>query len=153
MLTKEIINFLNESAFINLATCTDDLQPNVSSKFLIKVNRNHLWLGDYCLDRSYANIKANPKASLSAMDLDKLIGYQIAGVASVVENEGEIKILLENFSQKKTYFSIKRVIEGLHKEKPHSDFEVSFPERIIIYKIKANEVVKVKPTGIIDQKN
>ena len=152
MITEEIREFLKNSEFINIGTCDSDMQPNVAPKFLLKIEDDCIYLGDYNIDRTWVNINSNPKVSLSAMNLSKLTGYQINGLAEVVEEEVDQGSLLEDFNQRKIHFSTKRVIEGIHRERTHRDFEMEFPDRVIIYKIKIEEVIEIKPEGKLERR-
>ena len=152
MFTKEIVEFLEKNEFIVIGTCSDDMQPNVAPKFLLKVEGDCIFLGDYTIDRTWSNINFNPKVSLSSIDLDSLVGYQINGVVELVEEGDVYESLIDEFNTKKISLSTKRVIDGVHKEKPYKEFEMIFPERVIIYKIKAKEIIKIRPTGEVERK-
>lgn len=150
ILTTEIVEFLKNNEFISIGTCDSDMQPNVAPKFLLRVEGDCVYLGDYNIDRTWANINFNPKVSLSAMNLNTLTGYQINGSVEMVEEGRKQKKLLQEFNTRKIHFSTKRVIEGIHSEKTHRSFEMEFPERVIIYKVKVEEVIKIKPEGILE---
>ncbi|MBN3040784.1 MAG: pyridoxamine 5'-phosphate oxidase family protein [Candidatus Omnitrophica bacterium] len=147
MISKKIIEFLEDNEFLAVATCGQDMQPNVSAKFLLKVIGDCIYLGDYNIDRTWSNINFNPKVSLFSMDLDTLEGYQINGKAGMLD-EGKIyESLIEEFNSRKINFSTKRVIESVQKEKACKQFETIFPETVIIYRIKVEEIIALKPTG------
>ena len=71
------------------------MQPNVAPKFLLKIEQNCIYLGDYNIDRTWANINFNPKVSLSVMNLDTLTGYQINGLVETVDEGSDQEKLLE----------------------------------------------------------
>jgi len=112
MLSEKIVEFLKNNEFINIGTCDSDMQPNIAPKFLLKVENDCVYLGDYNIDRTRANISFNPRVSLSAMNLNTLAGYQINGAVEMVDEGREQKKLLEEFNTKKIHFSTERVIEG-----------------------------------------
>lgn len=152
LLSKEIIGFLKTTEFINIATCDSDLCPNVAPKFLLKVEDDCIYLGDYNIDRTWVNINFNPKVSLSVINPHTLIGYQINGTVEPVDDDPLQKKLLREFDKKKTHFSTKRVIEGVKKESCHDSFEAGFPDRVIIYKVRVEEVIEIKPGGQLERK-
>lgn len=151
ILKKEIIEFLKTTEFINVATCDSDLCPNVSPKFLLRVDNDCIYLGDYNIDCTWANINFNPKVSLSVINSHTLIGYQINGIAETLDDDTLQDKLLKEFDKKKTHFSTRRVIEGVKKESCHSHFEAGFPDRVIIYRIKIEEVIEIKPGGQLER--
>lgn len=152
LLSKKIVDSLKANEFINVATCDSDMQPNVAPKFLLKIEGDDIYLGDYNIDRTWVNINFNPKVSLSIINSNTLVGYQINGLAQVVDEELKQEKLLKEFDKRKVRFSTKRVIEGVQKEKSHGDFEAAFPDRVIIYKVKAEEIIEIKPSGQLQRK-
>jgi uncharacterized pyridoxamine 5'-phosphate oxidase family protein len=151
MIDKKIISILEKNEFVMLASCRNDMQPNVAPKFLFKVEGNCIYLADYNIDRTRANIEGNPRVSLASLDNETFLGYQINGVVETVE-EGEVyESLIGEFNAKKLELSTKRVIDGLHKERTHEQFEMIFADRVIIYKINVIETIKIDPTGNLER--
>ena len=152
IITKSTRGFLENQEFINIATCDFDKHPNVAPKFLLKIDHDYIYLVDYVMGRTYRNIKINPAVSISTVNMETLIGYQINGQAQVIEEGGEYGHYIEEFRQKQIQFSASRIIEGLHKEARHRSFEAGLSERIAVFKIKADEIVEIIPTGELKRK-
>ena len=152
ILTDNIEEFLKKQEFINIATCDFDGRPNVAPKFLLRIEDDYIYLADYVIGRTYRNVKINPRVSLSTLNTDTLIGYQINGSVEIIENGARYKPLLEEFRNKQIQFSVTRIIEGLHKQAKHGTFETSLPERIAIFKISAEEIVEIISTGELKRK-
>ena len=152
ILSDELKDFLNSNAFVSMATCDIDMQPNVAPKFFLKVKDDNIYLADYNIDRTWANINFNPKVSLSVINLENLVGYQINGFVEVLDSEALVNRLLKEFGKKKIFFSTKRIIADLHTNKAHKDFELCFPDRVIIYRVKVLEVIEIKPSGLLEQR-
>jgi len=147
IITKEALEFLTKREFINIATSDQGHRPNVAPKFLLKVERDCIYLVDYVLGKTWRNIQLNKLVSLSTINIDKLVGYQINGEAEIIEAGPTFGKLLNELHDKIINFSARRVIEGVRKEKKHKDFEVTFPEKVLIFKIKVLEIVQISPTG------
>lgn len=152
LITREIQQFLKEQTFINIATSDFDGRPNVAPKFLLKVEDDVIYLIDYVIGRTFRNLKNNPNVSLSTVDLDTLVGYQINGKADIVEDGQDYKKLLQQMYDRQIEFSTKRIIEGIRSKKKHAGFEVTFPDRVVMFKIKAEEIVEIGPSGKIERK-
>jgi len=147
ILAEETVRFLEANPFVNMASCGPDMRPNVSCKFFLRVDEDTIYLGDYNIDRTLANIMLNARTSLSIIDPATLVAYQINGEVDILEDEGKREHLLDEFNKKVIRFSTKRLIEGVQREKTHRAFETTFPEQIVIYKVTVNEVIEMRPTG------
>ena len=152
IITKDIIKFLKDKEFINVGTCDFDGRPNVAPKFLLKIENDYIYLADYIIGRTWRNIKINPKVSLSTMHMGTLTGYQMNGQAEIVTRGVEYKKLVEEYREKQIRFSVARVIEGVRREKKHENFELAFPKKVVIFKIKVEEIVEIIPSGELRRK-
>jgi predicted pyridoxine 5'-phosphate oxidase superfamily flavin-nucleotide-binding protein len=154
MLFKKAIDFLKQREFINVGTCDFQGRPNVAPKLLLKIEGHVIYLIDYILGktyRTYSNLKLNPRASLAFLDIDTLTGYQINGPAEIIEEGPVYTTLLKELSMKKIELSVKRIIEGVNKEKKHKAFEVALPEKVVIFKIQATEIVEISASGKLER--
>ncbi|MDD5195122.1 MAG: pyridoxamine 5'-phosphate oxidase family protein [Candidatus Omnitrophica bacterium] len=149
--TSQVAAILENKEFIEMATCDHSGRPNVAPKFLLNTVRNCIYLADYVIGRTYRNLKINPQASLSTMDFNTLTGYQINGYVTLIDKGPVYRSLLKDFERGKIKFSAKRLIEGVRKEKKYKDFELEFPEKIVIYKIQAYEIVRIGIKGTVEK--
>lgn len=149
MLSVKLKKLLSETEFVSVATCDFDAKPNVAPKFILKNDDYFLYLVDYVIGKTWKNIAINPKVSISTMDLDTLFAYQINGAVEIIEKGPVYKDLIEELSKKQISFSTNRIVEGVRKYKAHENFELSFPEYVIFFKIKIEEIVEIGPTGLL----
>ena len=149
MFSKELKQLLSKREFISVATCDAAGQPNAAPKFFLKIEDNHIYLIDYAMGRTWHNLKTNPRISMSFMDTESLIGYQINGVAEIIDKGLEFEEILKQLLAKQVSLSTKRVIEGISTGKKHTNFEVEITEKFVILKIKAAEIVEIGPRGEI----
>jgi len=147
MLTKKISGFLKNREFISVATCDLNGRPNAAPKFLLKIEDNLIYLIDYNLSRTWENLKINPRASLSFTNIDNLTGYQINGSVQIIDKGQEYNKILHELREKEINLSVKRIIEGVYREKTHESFEVAMPDHFIVFKVKIEEVVEIGPAG------
>ncbi|HNV23611.1 MAG TPA: pyridoxamine 5'-phosphate oxidase family protein, partial [Candidatus Omnitrophota bacterium] len=77
MLIDAINKLLKTKEFVLVATSNLDAKPNVAPKLLIKIDRDFIYLADYVVGKTWQNLKVNPFASISFIDFEHLIGYQV----------------------------------------------------------------------------
>lgn len=152
LLTEEIRRFLEKKEFIDVGTCDSSGRPNVAPKFLLKVEGDNIYLADYVFGRTYINLKKNSHVSISTINLNTLVGYQINGIARIITGGPEFKKMIKEMQAKQVKFSASRLIEGLHKETRYKDFEVNLPEKVCIFKIRIEEIAEIGRNGEVQRK-
>ena len=148
---KDIRALIESREFINVASCDLEAKPNAAPKFLLKVEGSYIYLVDYVIGRTFRNLRINPSASLSFIDNNTLIGYQLNGKVEIIEAGVEYEKILKELQHKQIDLSIKRVIEGVTKGQSHKSFEVTSPEKFVILKLKVEELVEIRPSGILNR--
>lgn len=151
LLNKEIFDLLKNREFINVATCDFGHTPNVAPKFLLKAEKECIYLVDYIIGRTWRNLKTNPRASISTINLDSIVGYQLNGTVEIIDQGPQYKQLIKEFNARLLEFSTKRVIEGIRSNRPHEHTELSFPDRVVIFRIKIEEIVRIGPQGKLER--
>ncbi|MEI6832237.1 MAG: pyridoxamine 5'-phosphate oxidase family protein [Candidatus Omnitrophota bacterium] len=149
MINKIVKELIESREFISVATCDLEARPNAAPKFLLKVERDHIYLVDYIIGRTFENLQINPKVSLSFIDSFTLIGYQINGKVEIIDSGAEYKDILKELQNKQIDLSTKRVMDGVVKGQVHKAYEVGSPEQFVILKIKVEEVVEIRPSGTL----
>jgi len=147
MIVKKIAELLKEREFISVATSDLSGKPNVAPKFVLKLENNLIYLVDYVLGTTFVNLKINPRVSISLMDLDSLIGYQINGAIEIIDKGESFDKMLNELKQREISLSVKRIVEGLDRGKKHESFEVMLPEQVVILKVKIEEIVQISSNG------
>jgi len=147
MLSTKIAKLLENREFVDVATCDFSGRPNAAPKFILKFENNFIYLVDYTIGTTWENLKINPRVSLSFMEPDTLVGYQINGSVEIIDKGPEYNSLLSEFKRKEIDLSIKRVIEGVYRGKGHKTFEVSLPERFVVFKVKLEDIAEIGPRG------
>ncbi|MBU1726390.1 MAG: pyridoxamine 5'-phosphate oxidase family protein [Candidatus Omnitrophica bacterium] len=151
MITKKILEFLREREFISTGTCDIYGRPNAAPKFILKAENNCIYLVDYIVGRTCDNIRENPRASLSFINTDTLIGYQINGRVEMIENGQEYQSIIDELDAKQIDLSAKRIIEGVTKGKSHAGFEVGLSEKFVVLKVIIEDVVEINPHGVLNR--
>jgi predicted pyridoxine 5'-phosphate oxidase superfamily flavin-nucleotide-binding protein len=147
MNTKKIRELLENREFVSVATCDFKGRPNVAPKFFLKMEQNYLYLIDYVFGTTFTNLKLNPRISISVMDKEAMTGYQLNGSVEIIENGEEYKKVEAELLQREIDLSAKRIIEGVVQGKAHKNFELSLPEKFVVFKFKLEEVVEIGHKG------
>lgn len=151
-LLKEYLPFLSRGKFVNVATCNKERMPNVAPKLIAKVDKNIIYLVDYVIGMTYANLRTNPRVSLSFVDERTLTGYQLNGTVKVIASGLEFKALSEEFQQIKTSFTVERILYHVRAGEKTSDSHIHMPEKFVILKVRVFEIVEISSTGVLKSK-
>ena len=147
MIAKKINDLIKDYDFIAVATCDLEGNPNVAPKLFLKVENNHIYLIDYVIGRTFQNLVVNPKASLAVIDRDTLTGYQINGPVEILTEGAAYDKFVGEFQKKELSLSSRRIVEGVLRGESHKNFEVAFPNKVVVFKIKISEVVEIRSSG------
>jgi len=149
MLNEKLAQLLHHRPFLTISTCNLENTPNAAPKLILKYDKDHVYLVDYTFGRTWNNLKSNPKASLSLMDLDNLRGYQINGTVEIITNGEIYGKALDELEERKINLTVERIVQGVQRGAKHDSFEVQIPKNLVIFKIKIEEIAEMTPTGQI----
>lgn len=152
-LSGEVREFLHTKEFGYLASADSSGHPYVVPKFVIKVEPERIYLADFVIGRTVQNLRDNPRVSFSIINMDNLMGYQINGVADVLDFGEELEAILPDLHRREMHFSVERIIEGVQRGKKHEHFEATFPSRVAVIKILVEEIIQLSPDGSVQIKN
>ncbi len=144
---KKISVILKDRHFLSIATVDNKGKPHSAPKFLFKIEDPYFYLVDYTIAKTVGNLRFNPWASMSFMDLKNLEGYRLSGSVELIITGQVFQMLLEQFNKKLIHFSADRLIEGLQTGKRSEHFELEIPEKVIFIKVKIEEVVRLGSHG------
>jgi len=148
-MNKKVSELLKSREFVSVATCDLQGRPNAAPKFLLKLEHNFIYLVDYIIGRTFRNLGVNPRISISFMDSNSLMGYQLNGSVDLIESGPEYEILVKDLSQKKVDLSTRRIIEGVTQGKAHAGFELGMSESFVIFKVRVEEIVEIFSSGTL----
>ena len=148
-MNRSIKALIESREFISVASCDLEARPNAAPKFLLKVEGDYIYLVDYIIGRTFRNLQVNPRVSLSFIDNNTLIGYQVNGKVEIINAGVEYREILKELQYKQIDLSAKRVVEGVVKGQSHKSFEVASPKQFVILKLKIEELTEIRPTGIL----
>lgn len=147
MAMEGLSRLLRKREFVSFATADKKGQPNAAPKLLLKFEKPFVYLIDYTVARTVDNLRINPKAALSLMDLENLEGYRMSGHAEIIERGEAFKRFAKELEKKLIQLSADRVIEGSRTGKKFSHYELEIPDKFVVIKFKIEEVVKIGTRG------
>ena len=153
MIVKKLDEILKNREFAYVATVNPKGEPNAAPKFLLKKEEHFLYLVDHVMGMTYKNLKANPHASVTIMDPNTLIGYQMNGPIEIIEKGRIYKTLLKEVMNKEVQLTAKHIIEDVRGTGRHETFEVSFPERLVVFKLRINRITEIRTSGKMKREN
>ena len=147
MINKNMKTLLESREFISVASCDLEARPNAAPKFLLKVEANYIYLVDYIIGNTFRNLKVNPRVSLSFLDNNSLVGYQINGKVEIIDKGPEYLAALDDLARKEINLSATRIIDGVIKGQVHKAYEVAASKDFVILKVKVEEIVQIQSSG------
>ncbi len=142
-----IEQLLKSTAFVVVATADKNGQPNAAPKLLLKIIDPYIYIIDYVIAKTVENLRENPRASVSFMDLNNLEGYRVNGTVELIEKGEEHETISKELSRRLMDLSVTRVIEGARTGTKHEHFEVEISEKFVAFKFKVEDVVKIGARG------
>ncbi|MGD0335993.1 MAG: pyridoxamine 5'-phosphate oxidase family protein [Candidatus Omnitrophota bacterium] len=147
------LELLKTREFVGVATADKEGTPNSAPKLLLKADGRNAYFIDYSIGKTAANLKVNPKVSLSFIDINSLFGYKLDGKVEIIEKGRVYDECLKELREKEIELSVERLVKGVHSGKSHKEFEVEIPERFLVYKVKIEEGSEISPRGEIKREN
>ncbi len=147
IIPEKITKLLKDRHFLSLATASKNAEPHAAPKILFKIEGEYFCLADHAIARTIENLRVNPRACLSFMDLENLEGYRMSGSAQLIESGPDFEKLLKELEKKLIQISADRVIEGMRTGKRHEHFELEMSKKMIFIKIKIEEIVRIGSQG------
>lgn len=150
---KKIKVVLDKREFVSVATCSPSGHPNAAPKFFLKIEGRYLYLIDYTLGRTWENVRVHPYVSLSFMDNDALVGYQVNGSVKLIDSGEEFEKIFKELLDKEVDLSTRRIIEGVTRGERHKNFELAISNKFVILKVIIKEIIAIGTNGEIKRES
>ena len=142
-----ISHLLKGREFLSVATANKSGKPHAAPKFLLKFEKPYAYLVDFSFATTMENLKTNPQAALSFMDLDRLEGYRLYGSVELIEHGAEFEQLAKEVEKRILGLSAQRVIDGSRTGKRHEHFELEMSDKFTVIKLKIEETTRIDTRG------
>ncbi len=146
-LTEEIIQFFQQQSFTIITTIDKDGSPHNSCKGIVKINKSgRIYLLDLYPQKTYRNLKRNPRMCITAVDEHRFKGYCLKGKAKLIPREKLALEIIAAWEDKITSRITQRVIKNMREEKGHPRHpEALFPKPVYMIAMKVEEVIDLTP--------
>ncbi|MDO8489426.1 MAG: pyridoxamine 5'-phosphate oxidase family protein [Candidatus Omnitrophota bacterium] len=148
-ISAKIADFLHSQSFVVISSLDKDGFPHTSCKDIVKIDpEGRVYLVDVYHGVTAENIGRNPKASISAVDEHKFIGYCLKGKAKFMPEDISLEII-KTWEDKITSRLAKRLLKNLAGAKGHEHHpEASLPSPKHIILIEVEEIVDLAPFNL-----
>ncbi len=148
-ITEKVSGLLEKREFVSVGTCNKSNQPNSAPKFFFRAKGDFIYLIDYVIGKTVANLRENPRASVSFMDQESLEAYRLNGTVELIEKGKVFKKILEAWNRKLVDLATERILEAVKTGKKHKHYEVDMAEKFMVLKIKIESIIKIGRRGDI----
>ena len=152
LITEKMQKFLLNKEFVSVGTSDLNGQPNAVPKYIIKIDNGFIYLADYVIGQTFQNLKVNPKISLSTIDMKTLEGWQINGIVRIITKGAQYKKLSKTMMELEVHNTARRIIEDVRGIQKHNFYEMSFPKKVVILKVKCKKITKIGIIGKLQSK-
>jgi len=146
-ITQEVIQFLERQGFVVVSTIDKQGIPHSSCKGIIEIDKKGLvYLLDLYRGSTYANLRGNPRMSITAVDEHGFRGYCLKGKARVLAQEKLEPRIIKAWDQRLTSRLTTRLLKNIRQEKgqsKHPEFLLPSPKYMIIMDVE--RVVDLTP--------
>jgi predicted pyridoxine 5'-phosphate oxidase superfamily flavin-nucleotide-binding protein len=150
---EKALGVLKTREFVIVATADKNGRPNSAPKLLLKIDGRTAYFIDYSIGRTFENLEVNPEVSLSFIDVNSLFGFRLNGKVKIIEKGKIFDDCLKKTREKEMELSVERIVRGIHRGKSHKEFELSIPERFLVYEVKVEEGCEISPRGVIERES
>jgi len=144
---ENLKKFLVDKGFVSAGTSDLRSQPNAAPKYIIKIDKDFIYLADYVIGQTIQNLRVNPRISLSTIDMKTLEGWQINGSTKIITKGVEYKRLSKAMIKQEARHTAKRIIEDVNGTQKYDFYQVLFPEKAVFIRVKCEKITKISIAG------
>ena len=146
-LSDEIIQFLHSQGCVIVSTIDSSGSPHNACKGVVEIKRDgEVYLLDLYRGQTYANLKNNPKISITAIDEHRFIGYCLKGRASLIAKERLPAQIIKAWEDKLTSRITRRVLKNIREEKGHPRHpEILLPKPEYLIRMQVERIIDLTP--------
>ncbi|MFA5410783.1 MAG: pyridoxamine 5'-phosphate oxidase family protein [Candidatus Omnitrophota bacterium] len=146
--SEEIVRFLQNQGFVVVSTIDKKGYPHNSCKGILEIDKEgRVYLLDLYRGNTYANLKRDPRISITAVDEHKFKGYCLKGKAEIVAGENLDSEMIKAWETRLTARITQRLLKNLREEKGHPRHpEALLPKPEYMIVMKVDEVINLAPS-------
>jgi hypothetical protein len=144
---KDIVGFLDKQGFVIVSTLDGKGGIHCSAKGILLVEpQGSIQLIDLYRGRTLANLKNDPRLSITCVDEHRFIGYTLKGNALLSEDDSAKGEILQRWYARISGRISKRLIRSIKEGR--SSFahpEASMPEPVCLITMRVDEIIDLAP--------
>lgn len=146
-LNNEVIQFLHNQSYVIVSTVGKDESPHSACKGIVKIDRGgRIYLLDLYKQKTYENLRRNPRISITAVDEHKFTGYCLKGKAKTLPQTQLKSHIIRAWEARIASRLTQRVLKNMREEKGHPRHPEALlpkPEYLIVMEVE--EVIDLTP--------
>jgi general stress protein 26 len=147
---RNILNFFKTQHFVVVSTLDERKSIHCSAKGLAEITpEGKAYLIDVYRAHTLANLKADPRLSITAIDEHQFVGYTLKGKASLIEKKDIHSQYIENWRKHIVERMSHRVITNVRRQRQsrhHPESDLPDPEYLIEMEIE--DIVDLTPSHL-----
>lgn len=146
-LPEEVARFLHGQNFVIVSTVDADGSTHSACKGIVDIEHEGMvYLFDLYRGHTYANIKRNPRMSITAVDEHKFKGYCLKGKALKLHEKDFQPHIIKAWEDRITSRLTQRLLKNLREEKGHNSHpEVLLPSPKYMIVMEVEEIIDLTP--------
>jgi general stress protein 26 len=146
-LDDEIIQFLYRQHHTVISTIDGDGLIHNSCKGIVEIDdKCRIYLLDLYKQRTYENLKKDPRISLTVVDEHKFKGYTLKGKARIISEDKIKPDILAAWDKKISGRISHRILKNVKGEKSHARYpEILLPKPEYIIEMQVERIVDLTP--------
>ena len=148
-ISSKIASFLRKQKIAVISTFNGEGKIHCSVKGILGVDeKGKMCLIDLYYNKTYENLKKNPKSSITVVDEEKFIGYTLQGQAHIVPKDSIEPRLLDHWEERMLERISKRVIDGVQSgKKTSSHHEARLPRKPkYLIELQVENIIDLSPS-------
>lgn len=143
----EIKIFLENQGFVIVSTIDSDGSLHNSCKGIININQaGKIYLMDVYLKKTYQNLKANPRMSITAVDEHKFKGYCLKGKGNLLERAELSPQIIKAWENKLATRITQRLLKNIREGKGHPRHpEALLPKPEYVIVMQVDDIIDLTP--------
>ena len=128
-LPDKIISFFKKQSFVIVSTIDADGRIHCSAKGIVDVRGSRAFVIDLYCNKTYKNLKNDPRISITQIEEQSFIGYTLSGKAKIVPKNDIYKEHIKEWERRVSKRISNRLIKSVQNEKGSSTHhEAKLPE-------------------------
>lgn len=143
----EVIGFFERQNFVIVSSLDKDGSIHNACKEIVRIEQEgRIYLLDLYLQKTYRNLNADPRISVTAVDEHSFTGYSLRGRARIFAREEADPDIVREWERKMSARISQRLVSNVRGEKGrHGHPEAKLPQPRYIIMMEVREIIDLTP--------